>query len=78
MNATDAPQCVLITGGTGSFGSNLTRFLLSLPRPPRIRIYSRDEHKQEDLARELHDDRVTFILGDIRDGRRLRRRRRCR
>jgi len=69
----DAPQCVLITGGTGSFGSNLTRFLLSLDRPPRIRIYSRDEHKQEDLARELHDDRVTFILGDIRDGRRLRR-----
>ena len=65
--------CVCITGGTGSFGSAFARFLLSLPTPPRIRIYSRDEHKQEDLARALHDDRVTFILGDIRDGDRLRR-----
>jgi UDP-N-acetylglucosamine 4,6-dehydratase len=66
-------ECVLITGGTGSFGAAFTRFLLSRPNPPRIRIYSRDEHKQESMAREFHDDRVTFILGDIRDGERLRR-----
>jgi UDP-N-acetylglucosamine 4,6-dehydratase len=66
-------ECVLITGGTGSFGAAFTRFLLSWPNPPRIRIYSRDEHKQEDFARALNDDRVTFILGDIRDGERMRR-----
>lgn len=65
--------CIAVTGGTGSFGAAFTKFLLCLPRPPRIRIYSRDEHKQEVLARELNDDRVTFILGDIRDGDRLRR-----
>ncbi len=56
----------MITGGTGSFGSAFTRFLLSTTTA-KIRIYSRDEHKQEDLARELNNDRVTFVLGDIRD-----------
>lgn len=59
--------CVMITGGTGSFGSAFTRFLLSLDDAPRIRIYSRDEHKQEDMARALNDDRVTYILGDVRE-----------
>jgi len=59
--------CVLITGGAGSFGQAFTRHLLALPSPPRIRIYSRDEHKQEQMARAFDDMRLTFILGDVRD-----------
>lgn len=67
-------QVVLITGGTGSFGAAFTEFLLSLPGGPRVRIYSRDEHKQEDLQRKFgQDDRLTFIIGDVRDERRIRR-----
>lgn len=68
--------CVVITGGTGSFGSAFARFLLA-ETDGSIRIYSRDEHRQEMLARELELEfgiearRVTFILGDVRDEARL-------
>jgi len=66
-------RVIAITGGTGSFGSAFARFLLSLPDAPRVRIISRDEHKQEQLAGALGNDaRVTFILGDVRDKDRMR------
>jgi len=55
--------CIAITGGTGSFGSAFTRFLLA-ETPCKIRLISRDEHKHEALMRDLNDARVTFILGD--------------
>lgn len=64
--------CICITGGTGSFGQAFTRFILAQDNSPHIRIYSRDEHKQEMMARAFDDDRLTFILGDVRDERRLR------
>ncbi len=65
-------RCVTITGGTGSFGSAFTRFLLD-NTDLKVRIYSRDEHKQEDMARDLrqHESRLTFIIGDVRDVDRL-------
>ena len=50
-----------------------SKFLLARAGGPRIRIYSRDEHKQAALAHELQDDRVTFILGDVRDEAQVRR-----
>jgi UDP-N-acetylglucosamine 4,6-dehydratase/5-epimerase len=58
-------RVVLITGGTGSFGSTvLKRFLAS--RVGEIRIFSRDEKKQEDMRVALNDDKVRFYLGDVR------------
>jgi UDP-N-acetylglucosamine 4,6-dehydratase len=59
---------VLITGGTGSFGSTVTRRLLATD-VAEIRILSRDEAKQDDLRRRLGDSRVRFYVGDIRNER---------
>lgn len=57
---------ILITGGTGSFGSTMVRRLLS-GGAEEIRVLSRDEAKQDDLRRKLGDSRVRFYLGDVRD-----------
>jgi UDP-N-acetylglucosamine 4,6-dehydratase len=59
---------VTITGGTGSFGSTMVRHLLSLPgQVSQVRVFSRDETKQDLLRYELKDKRVRFYLGDVRD-----------
>jgi len=63
-------KTILITGGTGSFGRLITKELLK-KNPREIRIYSRDEEKQFDMERELHDDRIKFVIGDVRDHERL-------
>jgi len=56
----------LITGGTGSFGNAaLDRFLRE--EVGEIRIFSRDEKKQDDMRKKYVDDRVKFYLGDVRD-----------
>lgn len=57
---------VAITGGTGSFGSTMTRALLERG-VEKIHILSRDEAKQDDMRKALSDPRVKFFLGDIRD-----------
>lgn len=63
---------ILVTGGTGSFGSAFVRYTLSQTYYRRICIYSRSEHLQESLARELGpDDRLRFFIGDVRDKDRL-------
>jgi UDP-glucose 4-epimerase len=59
-------QRVLVTGGTGSFGSTLVRSLLS-SSITEVRVLSRDESKQDDLRRSLSDPRARFYLGDVRD-----------
>ena len=60
---------VLITGGTGSFGNRVaTRLLQEQPR--EVRIFSRDEKKQWDMAQRLPDYR--YVLGDVRDAESLR------
>ena len=64
---------ILITGGTGFFGRNFTRFLLDNSLADRICIYSRDEYKQSVMQREFVDDRMRFFIGDVRDLRRLER-----
>jgi len=66
-------KVILITGGTGSFGRAMVRFLLDRCRPRTIRIFSRDEYKQVELKRAVADDRLRFFLGDVRDRDRMRR-----
>lgn len=57
---------LLITGGTGSFGNAaLSRFLPT--GFGEIRIFSRDEKKQDDMRRQYHDPRIRYLLGDVRD-----------
>lgn len=59
-------KTLLITGGTGSFGNAvLQRFLKS--SFAEIRIFSRDEKKQEDMRIALKSDKVKFYIGDVRD-----------
>lgn len=66
---------VLVTGGAGSVGRAVVeRLLRDHPRVERITIYSRDEHKQGDMAQELsaRAGRLEFVIGDIKDSERLR------
>lgn len=59
-------KVLMITGGTGSFGNSvLKRFLDTDVR--EIRIFSRDEKKQEDMRIALGNDKVKFYIGDVRD-----------
>lgn len=61
-------KTLLITGGTGSFGNAvLKRFLDSDIR--EIRIFSRDEKKQDDMRHQLQSPKVKFYIGDVRDRR---------
>lgn len=61
-------RTLLITGGTGSFGNAvLNRFLNSDIR--EIRIFSRDEKKQDDMRHHLQNNKVKFYIGDVRDKR---------
>ena len=57
---------VTITGGTGSFGSTMVRHLLQKDIN-EIRVFSRDENKQDAMRLQLKDERVRFFLGDVRD-----------
>jgi len=59
-------QVLLITGGTGSFGNAVTKRFLS-SKIKEIRIFSRDEKKQDDMRKKYHDDRLKFYIGDVRD-----------
>ena len=59
-------KTLLITGGTGSFGhAVLDRFLKT--DIGEIRIFSRDEKKQDDMRKEYNNDKIKFYIGDVRD-----------
>ena len=63
---------VLITGGTGSLGTALTKKLLQT-NVETIRIFSRDEWKQAQMQSEFKDKRLRYLIGDVRDKERLSR-----
>ena len=65
-------KTILVTGGTGSFGKHFCHYMLDRLNPKAIRIYSRDELKQHEMRIEFKDDqRLRFLIGDVRDGERL-------
>lgn len=64
-------KSILITGGTGSFGKTYTKTLLKKYKPKKIIIYSRDELKQFEMAREYSDSCMRYFIGDVRDKERL-------
>jgi len=63
---------ILITGGTGSLGNALTKRLLN-EGADTIRIFSRNESKQLEMESKFNDDRLRFLIGDVRDYERLER-----
>ena len=60
----------MITGGTGSFGQRCVKFLLN-HNPRKIIIYSRDELKQFEMSNKFNSPKLRFLIGDVRDRRRL-------
>ena len=64
---------ILLTGGTGSFGTKFVEMTLKKYNPKKIIIYSRDEMKQWHMAQKFKSKKLRFFLGDIRDKDRLNR-----
>ena len=58
---------LLITGGTGSFGNAVLHRFLNNDAFTEIRIFSRDEKKQDDLRKKILNNKVKFYIGDVRD-----------
>jgi len=57
----------LITGGTGSFGKAIINRYINSDIFSEIRIFSRDEKKQDDLRKKLNNSKIKYIIGDVRD-----------
>jgi UDP-glucose 4-epimerase len=60
-------KTLLITGGTGSFGNAVLKRFLDTNHFSEIRIFSRDEKKQDDMRNQLKNDKLKFYIGDVRD-----------
>lgn len=59
-------KTLLITGGTGSFGNKVLELFLDSDIK-EIRIFSRDEKKQDDMRRKYHNEKIKYYIGDVRD-----------
>ncbi len=70
-------KTVLITGGTGSFGKECARTILTCFKPRKLVIFSRDELKQFEMSQEINTEKfgckVSYYIGDVRDKERLHR-----
>ncbi len=61
-------KVILITGGTGSFGRAFTFKIFKLyPNVKEVRIFSRDEKKQNDMRKDFPNNKIKFFIGDVRD-----------
>ena len=65
-------KSILITGGTGSFGKQFVKTVLSRYQPQKVIVYSRDELKQYEMAQEFNAPVMRYFIGDVRDRDRLR------
>jgi UDP-N-acetylglucosamine 4,6-dehydratase len=64
-------KTVMITGGTGSFGQSFVKKILEEKEVESVIVFSRDELKQFEMQASLDDQKVRFVLGDVRDYKRL-------
>ena len=60
-------KILLVTGGTGSFGNAVVKKFLKSKVYSEIRVYSRDESKQDSMALDYDNSKLKFFLGDVRD-----------
>lgn len=60
-------KILLITGGTGSFGNAVLNRFLNTDHFKEVRIFSRDEKKQDDMRKRLNNSKLKFYIGDVRD-----------
>ena len=66
----NAESRILLTGGTGSFGKAFVKKVLNNYKPKRLVVFSRDELKQYELAKEISESKfpcIRYFLGDVRD-----------
>ena len=68
MTILDPTSTLLITGGTGSFGNAVLKRFLDTDIA-EIRIFSRDEKKQDDMRKRYNSAKLKFYIGDVRDAR---------
>lgn len=64
-------KSILITGGTGSFGKQFVKTVLSRYQPQKVIVYSRDELKQYEMVQEFNAPAMRYFIGDVRDRDRL-------
>ncbi|WP_027416166.1 UDP-N-acetylglucosamine 4,6-dehydratase (inverting) [Aneurinibacillus terranovensis] len=64
-------KAILITGGTGSFGKQYVKTLLSRYTPKKIIVFSRDELKQFEMRQQYNSEIMRYFIGDVRDKERL-------
>jgi UDP-N-acetylglucosamine 4,6-dehydratase len=64
-------KVILITGGTGSFGRQFVKTVLTGSRPRKVVVFSRDELKQYEMAQEFNAPEMRYFIGDVRDRERL-------
>ncbi len=57
----------LITGGTGSFGQNMVNYLINFTNVAQIRVFSRDEEKQDRMRHNFKNDKIKYYIGDVRN-----------
>ncbi|WP_338849048.1 UDP-N-acetylglucosamine 4,6-dehydratase (inverting) [Massilia sp. W12] len=65
-------KTILITGGTGSFGKQFVKTILSRFTPKKVIVYSRDELKQYEMAQTFNAPQMRYFIGDVRDQSRLK------
>jgi UDP-N-acetylglucosamine 4,6-dehydratase (inverting) len=64
-------KTILLTGGTGSFGKKFTDILLRESNPKSLRVFSRGELLQTEMRGSIDDERIRFLIGDVRDRERV-------
>lgn len=64
---------ILITGGTGSFGRAFIKYALEHLKPDVIRVFSRDELKQNELRQQFNHPKIRYFIGDVRNAERVER-----
>ena len=67
MNSQIYNKVLLITGGTGSFGTAVLNRFLTTDHFKEIRIFSRDEKKQDDMRNHYKNEKIKYYIGDVRD-----------